>query len=153
MTWRVNVNPQKQNCAPKFSMNHILLALAFVLCANFLDADRAVAWTHLCPQEHLNELCKCSPGEQCCFCPKPRAAIGHGHVAEGLLENLSNPGSPDNPCSSIVIPNGCTLGGTCPSCNGVRREFTSDLCFDEPSCPRIGLTRTICSTFADIRSR
>lgn len=132
-------------------MNLIHFLLALILYVNFTK-DLVQAWTHLCPQSHLNELCKCSPGEQCCFCPKPRASISHSHVAEGL-EMIGRPGEPGNPCSALVIPNGCTVGGTCPKCNGISREFTSDLCVDEPSCPRVGLTRTICSTFADIRHR
>jgi len=126
-------------------MNRVLLSFAFVFCISFLSNYYTSAWTNLCPQEHLNELCKCSPGEQCCFCPKPRPLIAQ--------EELAPVGAPGNPCASLVIPNGCTVGGTCPSCNGVRREFTSDVCVDEPTCPTIGLTRTICSTFADIRSR
>ena len=133
-------------------MKAVLYLFAFILYVN-LSKDIVQSWTHLCPQAHLNELCKCSPGEQCCFCPKPRPTITHQHVAQGLLELIPPQVDPEDPCSSLVIPNGCTVGGTCPSCNGVRREFTSDLCVDEPSCPRVGLTQTICSTFADIRSR
>ena len=136
-----------------FSMGLANWFLAFILFVNFTTRDLVEAWTQLCPQSHLNELCKCSPGEQCCFCPKPKATISHQHAAEGLLEMIAPPGDAGNPCSAMVIPNGCTVGGSCPSCNGMRREFTSDICVDEPSCPRVGLTRTICSTFADIRAR
>ena len=127
-------------------MNRVLLSFGFVFCISFLSDYYTSAWTNLCPQEHLNELCKCSPGEQCCFCPKPRPPVVGGAP-------LAPVGPPGNPCESLVIPNGCTVGGTCPSCNGNQREFTSDVCVDEPTCPTIGLTRTICSTFADIRSR
>jgi len=133
-------------------MNSLYFVFSVIVLVSII-ANLAQGWTQLCPQSHLNELCKCSPGEQCCFCPKPKARISHGHVAEGLMEMISPPSESGNPCASLVIPNGCTVGGTCPSCNGIRREFTSDVCVDEPSCPRVGLTRTICSTFADIRAR
>ena len=133
-------------------MNSLYFVFSVIVLVSII-ANFAQGWTQLCPQSHLNELCKCSPGEQCCFCPKPKARISHGHVAEGLMEMIAPPSESGNPCASLVIPNGCTVGGTCPSCNGIRREFTSDVCVDEPSCPRVGLTRTICSTFADIRAR
>jgi len=84
------------------------------------------------------------PGEKCCFCPKPKMIISH-----------------PSPCEPLVIPNGCTKGGICPPCQGrysLARKYTNDICIDDPSC--VGMTgfglpqfATVCSQFADVRSR
>ena len=128
-------------------IKHYLAILFIFLCCNH-HLDVVDAWTKLCPQSNLRELCKCSPGEQCCLCPNPRPIMSHTHWTDGINDESSG-----NPCSKMVSPNGCTVGGICPPCGGSNRAFTNAECVDEPSCSRLGLTRALCSAFDDIRHR
>ena len=135
-------------------MEHFYLIVTFLLCF-FLNVSVTKGWTHRCPQTHLQLSCKCMPGEKCCFCPKPKIVIGHHHVSNGLSKVIENG---DSPCSPLVVPNGCTVGGVCPPCNSLGRQYTNDLCVDDPSCSSMtgfGSAQfvTMCSQFADVRSR
>ena len=135
-------------------MEHLYFIATLFLCFA-LNVFVINGWTHLCPQTHLQLACKCMPGEKCCFCPRQKIIMSHQHVANGLPEVIENDASP---CSPLVIPNGCTVGGVCPPCNSVGRQYTNDLCVDDPSCSSMNgfgdaQFATLCSQFADVRSR
>ena len=120
----------------------------FVLIYCHPQTDVVETWTKLCPQSNLNELCKCSPGEHCCFCPNPRQPLSDKHWSRGNNAEMFG-----NPCSAMVSSNGCTVGGICPPCGGLNLAFTNDIRVDEPVCAGLGLTRTLCSVFDNIRYR
>ena len=130
-------------------MRFVSQLLAVFICIVFIK-HAVEGWTQLCPQTNLQQACKCMPGERCCFCPKPKMSISHQHVASGVSEIIS---ANSSPCSALVIPNGCTVGGVCPACNGLKREFTNDICVDDPSCTSMALSTTVCSQFSDVRYR
>ena len=138
---------------------YIIATIVIYLIANAVEIK---GWTNLCPQTNLQLDCKCQPGEKCCFCPKPKMVLKHQHVAHGMTEVIgSHPSLVSEPCSPLVIPNGCTKGGVCPPCPGMvayNRRYTNDICVDEPVCSSMagfGLPQfaAVCSQFADVRYR